>query len=434
MTTERTHEAAGFPEARLTFLLESIEAGGRDEGGGRELEEGVLSLGGEHIGRSGELILGSPRYVTAAFFRRMRRGVLRGNEVLLVKDGATIGKLSRSRLLGGRLATVNEHVYLLRPRIGVDADFLYFALASDFGQDQIRLESRGAAQAGLPQEFVSKTMLPVPGFETQVRIAAFLDRKTAAVDALIAKKERQIELLQEKRQALITQAVTKGLDPNAPTKDSGIEWLGEIPAHWPVVRVSYIAKVQNGMTPSRDRIDYWEDGTIPWISSSQVNDYVVTTAREFITDRAIRETRIRMVPAGSVLVGLVGQGKTRGLSARMGIAGCINQNVAAITPDASMDGKFLHLVLRHAYPSIRELGRGGQQDAMNCDIIRSLRVPMPPLAEQLRLIDYVDGQHARLDAVIERVETHADLLREYRQALISAAVTGKIDIPAEEAA
>lgn len=281
---------------------------------------------------------------------------------------------------------------------------------------------------------IRRLSIPLPERSDQERIVAFLAARVPAIDTLIAKKERLIELLQEKRQALITRAVTKGLDPNVPMKDSGIEWLGEIPAHWPVVRVSYFAEVQNGMTPSRDRIDYWEDGTTPWISSGQVNDYVVTTAREFITDRAIRETRIRTVPAGSVLVGLVGQGKTRGLSARMEIAGCINQNVAAITPNAFMDRRFLHLVLMHAYPSIRELGRGGQQDAMNCDIIRSLRVPMPPLPEQLRLIDHVDGHHATLDAVLRRVETHVDLLREYRQALISAAVTGSIEIPTEDAA
>jgi type I restriction enzyme S subunit len=322
---------------------------------------------------------------------------------------------------------------VLRPH-EVLPEFLRFVLLADETIKLVDSSTYGVKMPRAEWEFVGRLVVPVPKKDRQRAIAAFLDRKTAAIDDLIAKKERQIELLQSKRQALITQAVTKGLDPSVPMKRSGIEWLGEIPDHWPVVRVSYIATVQNGMTPSRDRIEYWEGGTIPWISSSQVNDYVITSAREFITDRAIRETSIRMVPSGSVLVGLVGQGKTRGLSARMAISGCINQNVAAITPGASMDGRFLHLVLRHAYPSIRELGRGGQQDAMNCEIIRSLRVPMPPLSEQLRLIDQVDGQHAELDAVIARVETHVGLLREYRQALISAAVTGKIEIPAGEAA
>ncbi len=323
---------------------------------------------------------------------------------------------------------------LVTPGDRLDPRFLSYWLRSDPIVDEICARSVGVSYPGINASEIGCLPVPVLPKSEQRAIAAFLDRKTAVIDALIAKKERQIELLQEKRRALIAQAVTKGLDPNVPMKDSGVEWLGRIPALWPIVRVSYIATVQNGMTPSRERVDYWEGGTIPWISSSQVNDYVVTTAREFITERAIRETGIRMVPSGSVLIGLVGQGRTRGLSARMGISGCINQNVAAITPGTRMDGRFLHLVLRHAYPSIRELGRGGQQDAMNCEIIRSLRVPLPPLMEQLSLVDDVDGQHTRLDAAIAGIDRHVDLLREYRQALISAAVTGKIIVSAQEAA
>src|SRR6266550_5327705 len=106
--------------------------------------------------------------------------------------------------------------------------------------------------------------LPPPA--EQRAIAAFLDRETARINALIAKKERLIELLQEKRAALISHAVTKGLDPTVPMKDSGVEWLGEIPAHWEVKRLKFVAKQETGHTPSRQHPEYWEDCTIPWIS------------------------------------------------------------------------------------------------------------------------------------------------------------------------
>ena len=167
----------------------------------------------------------------------------------------------------------------------------------------------------------------IPPLAEQTRIAEFLDRKTAQIDQAIAQKERLIELLNERRQVMIHQAVTRGLDPNVPMKDSGIEWIGEIPAHWEVSKLGNYATVNNGTTPSRDNAKYWNNGTVAWVSSGKVNDFIVEHATEFITAKAMRECSLKLFPEGTVLIGIVGQGKTRGTSALLNIPTTINQNL-----------------------------------------------------------------------------------------------------------
>ncbi len=281
-----------------------------------------------------------------------------------------------------------------------------------------------------PEEFFQIKVPCSPAIE-QRAIAAFLDRKTAHIDTLIAKKERQIELLQEKRAALISHAVTKGLDPAVPMKDSGVEWLGEIPAHWTRTRIGYFARVLNGSTPSRNRTDYWTDGTIPWLSSGKVNNDVIAEASELITKIALQECPLEVIPSGSVVIGLVGQGRTRGMAAIMGIDATINQNMAAIIPRSKLRGRFLHYVLQQMYNPIREYGRGANQAALNCEVVAAIQIPVPPVHEQENIANYLDIQNAQFTAICNRIGDGLTILHEYRSALISAAVTGKIDLRQE---
>jgi len=275
--------------------------------------------------------------------------------------------------------------------------------------------------------------VPVPSREDQLAIADFLDNKTAAIDALIAKKERLIELLQEKRQGLITQAVTKGLDPSVPMKDSGVEWLGEIPAHWRIVKLAWVARIISGSTPNRANAGYWQDGVVPWLASGKVNDYLVTQPSELISNEAVTECGLRLAPVGAVVIGLVGQGRTRGMSARLGIAACINQNMAAIVPESELQAAYLHGVLQHGYEPIREIGQGANQEALNREIVANLRVPLPPEPEQIAIGRRLDALRDDTDRSLSMIARQSELLREYRQALITAAVTGQLDI-AQEAA
>nr|PZN17940.1 MAG: restriction endonuclease subunit S [Pseudomonadota bacterium] len=322
---------------------------------------------------------------------------------------------------------------VLRPSVPVVPRFLGYATNAAPSVAQKTTMGRGTTVKHIYPAELRNLAIPIPPIDQQAIIADFLARRTAAIDTLIEKQEQLLALLAEKRQALITQAVTKGLDPNAPMKDSGIPWLGEIPKHWAVVRVSYVAEVRNGSTPDRNNDDYWVDGCIPWLSSGKVNDFVVTEADELITERALRETSVRVLRKGTVLVGMVGQGRTRGMSAIMALDACINQNVAGVTARPPLLDAYLHFVFVTAYDSLRELGRGGQQDALNCEIIKAFRIPLPPLDEQRRIVEYVESELRRLDTLSQCVQAMIERLREYRQALITAAVTGQLDVTATEA-
>lgn len=317
----------------------------------------------------------------------------------------------------------------------VEARFLSYVLLSREYRSLYELFVRGDTtyDRRVSQDDIDSIPLALPGVEVQRAIADFLDRKTAAIDELIRKKERLIELLEEKRQALITQAVTKGLDPNVPTKDSGVEWIGEVPAHWRTPRIGYVARVRNGSTPDRANLDYWDEGTVPWLSSGKVNDYLVTEADQFITEVARRECHLEVMPAHSVIVGLIGQGKTRGTAAITTLPACINQNMAAISTFEGTDPWFLLHVLTSAYWPLREFGRGGQQDALNCQILAAFRIPLPPPDEQDRIVRWIDAEVVRKDGTAQLLAESIDRLREYRQALITGAVTGQLDIPAEPA-
>ncbi len=277
--------------------------------------------------------------------------------------------------------------------------------------------------------------MPVPAVDasTQRAIADYLDRETARLDALVATKERVLRLLAEKRRALITRAVTRGLDPHVPLRDSGIPWLGEIPAHWETWKLGHLARIGNGSTPNRDNPGYWLEGSIPWLNSSVVNQDEVTASEQFVTPTAVRECHLPLVPPGSVLVGITGQGKTRGQAVVLSFAATINQHIAYITPRAELlDAWFLRWILLAAYGFLRSISddTGGTKGALTCEEVGNLRVPLPRFSEQLIIVAHIAREAAKLDNVRVATERTITLLKERRSALIAAAVTGQLDVEA----
>ena len=283
-------------------------------------------------------------------------------------------------------------------------------------------------QWDLEPQYHARMPVLLPSAEEQSAIAVFLDWETAKIDALIAEQEKLITLLAEKRRATISHAVTSGLNPDASMKDSGVAWLGEVPVYWPIAKLGLYASVENGTTPSRAIPEYWEDGDIPWLASGEVNQLYITEASEFITETALASCSLRVLPAGTVVVGLIGQGRTRGMSAMLRIRATINQNLAAICPGPHIESAYILYLLHAVYEWLREAGRGGNQAAMNCEMLSALRVPVPPLLEQKSIVGFIEGETARLDSLRAEAERAINLLKERRSALITATVTGQIDV------
>ncbi len=362
---------------------------------------------------------------------------LRAGDLLITKDGS-IGKLALVTGLPGP-ACLNSGILVTRPLTDqYCSEYLYWVLSSGVFTAFIDYVSAGSTIQHLYQYVFETFTLPTPTLKEQHTIAGFLDRETAKIDALVAKKERLIELLQEKRAALITHAVTKGLPSTrsgqatstVPMKVSGVDWLGHVPGHWEVKRIKFIAQVGNGSTPSRENAEYW-GGEYPWLNSGVVNLREVTEASDFVTDLALTECHLPRVHPPAVLVGITGEGKTRGMATVLRIEATINQHLAFIRPTrADCDPEYIRYVLHAAYQFLRdESGGGGStKGALTCDQLGNVSIPFPPDPEQSAIAAFLDRETVKLDALIAKVREGIEKLKEYRTALISAAVTGKIDV------
>lgn len=326
------------------------------------------------------------------------------------------------------------HLALLRPhQAALSGRFLLRCLQAKVLRLQLELAANGVTRFGLPKSDIGAMRLPVPPLEGQIAIADFLDRETARIDALVAAKQRLLDLLAEKRKAIIATAVIRGLDPKVKLRDSGVPWLGEMPAHWELWKVGHLARVGNGSTPERDKVAYWNEGSFPWLNSSVVNQDEVTSSDQFVTDVALRECHLPRLRPGTVLVAITGQGKTRGQAVVLSIEATINQHMAFVAPDPTLvDAWFLRWSFYRAYDYLRSISddAGGTKGALTCEDVAGLRLPLPPPDEQRAIVEHIARATAKLDAVRAATERTIGLLKERRSALIAAAVTGQLDVRA----
>lgn len=291
--------------------------------------------------------------------------------------------------------------------------------------------SQDTGVPGLSREYAYNKYVPVPTVNEQVAIANFLDQKTAEIDGLIADKEKFIELLQEKRQAIITEAVTKGLNPNVRMKDSGIEWIGEIPEHWKVTKLKYIANQIIDGTHSTPQ--YTDDG-IPFL---RVTD--ITNARKnpinldevkYISEQEHRELIKRCNPKkGDLLVsknGTIGIPKVIDWDYEFSIF----VSLCLIKVNRKVDVYYCYYYFESNFINI-QIAFGGKTNTitnLHLDKIREFIIPLPPIEEQKIIVNYLNDRTDEIDTLINDIRLQIQKLREYRQSLISEAVTGKIDV------
>ena len=274
----------------------------------------------------------------------------------------------------------------------------------------------------------------LPGGREQHAIAAFLDRETAKIDGLVARKERLIELLQEKRTVLISRAVTRGLDPNVPMKDSGVEWLGEIPAHWDPARLWRLCTTTSGATPTKENPAYW-NGEVPWVSPKDMKRRVIATSEDLITQQALDETSIKLITPQVVLVVVRGMILVHSFPVAVtSVPVTINQDMKALRLIDGFEAFYFAWALDGLSGGIittvvEEAAHGTR--AIRMDQWRNLVVPVPPRQEQRAITAFLDRETAAIDALISKIRQAIHHLKEFRTALISAAVTGKIDVRKE---
>jgi len=363
-------------------------------------------------------------YITEEAYRNSSaRWVPKGALVMaLAGQGKTKGMVAQT----GIATTCNQSMAAICPSPPMEARYLYWLLASQY--EHIRNMAGGEARDGLNLEILGGIpCLKIPPTE-QLAIASFLDRETGRMDALVAKKRELIERLKEKRTALISRTVTRGLPPaaaraaglpeNPPLKPSGLDWLGDIPAHWEVKKLSWLFRYAKGPSAAMLTKEYVADngGDYPVFSGQTENEGLMGMIDWHEFD----------FPSPVIFVTTVG---ARAMSTRL-VRGkfSLSQNCALIIPrSGAINPAFYEAVLRRLFDYERRSISLIMQPSLRFDDLDKFRVPLPPPEEQTAIAAYLDEETAKLDALVAKVETAIERLQEYRTALITAAVTGKID-------
>jgi type I restriction enzyme S subunit len=210
-------------------------------------------------------------------------------------------------------------------------------------------------------------------------------------------------------------------------KDSGVAWLGEVPEHWNKGRLRWLSRIYSGGTPDKTNQDYWTNGTIPWLNSGAVNQCMISEPSDFISQEAYENSSTQWINPGSLLIALAGQGKTKGMVAQLAIEATCNQSMAAIVPENEITPRFLFWWLTSNYQNIRNISGGDLRDGLNLELIGNIQCPLPESKEQTIISSFLDQETSRIDTLISEKVRLISLLQEYRQALISHAVTKGLD-------
>ena len=323
---------------------------------------------------------------------------------------------------------LNQHIFKVTPD-GCSPQWLYWCLMAV--TDYVEQQAHGIiGMVHVTRGKLGAALVPVPPLCEQHTIADFLNRETAKIDALVATQERLIALLDEKRQATITHAVTEGLDPTAPMKESGVEWLGPVPVEWDIKPLKFLFLVRGGATPSKDELAYWNGG-IPWVTPKDMKIPVISTTEDTVSPQALSDGRLSALPTGAILVVVRGMI----LAKRVPIAETsnpvtINQDMKALIFKASGVPAFFRYFLSACAGIfdglIEEAGHGTK--TLRTDWLGRIALPAPSASEQEAIVRYLDSSLEQFDRLTRQSTEVIERLRERRTALITAAVTGQIDV------
>ncbi len=335
------------------------------------------------------------------------------------------GAIAKALINGVGFGTTEFHV--LRSLPGLSHAWLFYLTMSDAFRKIGGAEMLGAGgQKRVPEDFIKDFRTGIPSLAEQQQIASFLDWKTGQIDALIAKKQTLLQKLKEKRLAVITQAVTKGLNPDVPMRDSGIAWLGEVPSHWEVKPVKFLTRIVRGQFSHRPRNDpAFYDGEYPFVQTGDIAraGKFVTSYSQTLNERGLSVSR--QFPAGTLVMTIAAN---IGDMAIIDFAACFPDSIVGFIPEEKIDLDFLYFMFIAMKQRLMMTAVLNTQLNLNIDRIASIETVAPPHDEQIRIVELLDAEVKRSDMLMEKAEEAITRLTEYRSALITAATTGKIDV------
>lgn len=306
--------------------------------------------------------------------------------------------------------------------------FFYYFFKSNVVERQIFESSQKTSVTNLHLEKIKELRITIPPLEEQTQIANYLNHKTARLDNLIAKKEQIIKLLEEERKAVINQAITKGIDPNVPMKDSGIKWLGEIPEHWKVLKMKYVSRVSRGaiLRPVDEPSYFDENGEWTYLNISDATK----------CDKYLSEGKLRLSELGSNKSARIKPGNlVITASATIGkpfintIPICIHDGFIPLN-DLKVNIDYMYYYFKNPQLFVG-IGKSNTQKNIYVSEVKMMDVPVPSSKEQIEIPLYIEKENNRIDAIVSKIQREINLLKEYKIALISEVVTGKVDVREE---
>lgn len=409
---------------RLRHLLE-VNPGVRAVADGAE----VAFVPMDALGEDGRINLSSLR--PAAQVRASYTG-FQPNDVVVAKVTPCFenGKTAVVPPLPFGVGYGTTELTVLRAGPSLDARFLGYVMREDgFRQGAIAAMTGAGGLRRVPDDYVRDYQLRLPSLQEQRAVVEYLDRETGRIDELIAKQEQLIGLLNERREALLLDEV-QGVGRSGPRRDSGTGWAGSIPQYWNSGNIRHFAAMKTGHTPSRSELDYWIDTSIPWFTLADVwqlrqGAKYISASAELISNLGLQNSAAELLPKGTVVLSRTA---SVGFTGIMGVPMATSQDYWNWVPSDSLAPEFLWYQLRAMGPYFRSLMHGSTHKTIYQADAAAMRIVVPPLDEQLRIVAGLDRATAAMDSTAARARELVAVLRERRQALISAAVTGTIAV------
>ena len=371
-------------------------------------------------------------HATASTAQVNRLSLIAG-DTLITKDSETADDIAVPAFVPFAMPGVvcGYHLTIVRPGPLMHPRFVYWLFSATPMRAQFEVAAKGLTRVGLSAEAIENVLLPVPSLDEQRRIAAFLDHETARIDELVEEQEHLKGLLAERRHATTVAAVNGEL-LGKPLEPSAVPWLQRHAVVWRPVRVRFVARLGSGHTPSRSHPEYWQDCTIPWITTGEVSQIrhdrvqYLTETRERVSELGVQNSAAAVHPAGTVVLSRTA---SAGFSAIMGLDMATSQDFVTWTCGPRLRPRFLLLCLRAMRPDLLgRLAMGSTHKTIYFPDVESLTIPLPPVDEQDEAVEQAWSRLHRIDETVDSLDAGVRLLRERRSALITAAVTGQIDV------
>ena len=383
--------------------------------------EGVLVLRSTNI-QGGKIIDKENVYVSTKINDKLTTKL---NDILICSRNGSRQLIGKCGRIGKDFVGVSFGAFTTVFRSSAN-DFIYYVLSSQLFEYQSGLFLTTTINQLTVGAFNS-FKVPLPPREEQTQIAKFLDHKTAQIDRLIEKKKALIEKLNEKRTALITQAVTKGLNPDAPMKDSGVDWLGEAPINWKVIPLKNVVSFQNGHG-FPNHLQGQSEGDLPFIKVSDMSfpGKIVKRSENYVNFANVKANKWQTVPKKSVVLPKIGEALRLNHRKILSVDGLIDNNMLAIIPTEKIGHSLLYYLLLSI--NMEWAQNPSTVPTINMEQLKNFPIPLPDYQEQMQIANFLDNKTNQIDQLANKTSEAINILNEYRTALITAAVTGKIDV------